>query len=93
MLDWVSNHVSELLAASGVVGGLLVFAWKLLCNWLQANYVPRKEIEERLNNLQKDFAEDLKISSDAGMELSRFMQAQIKILQTALLMNKGSNND
>ena len=93
MLDWVSNHVSELLAASGVVGGLLVFAWKLLCNWLQANYVPRKEMKELLDNLQKDFAEDLKTSSDAGIELSRFMQAQIKILQTALLMNKGSNND
>ncbi|WAK44637.1 hypothetical protein vBAmePPT11V19_00011 [Alteromonas phage vB_AmeP_PT11-V19] len=93
MVEWVSDHIAEILAVLTFLGAILGFAWKLLGNWLKVNYVPRKEVETLIVNLQKEFSEDLKMTSESGIELSRFIQSQLKVLQAALLHRKGHNDD
>ncbi len=93
MIEWLSKHVTEVIAVLTFLGVILGFAWKLLGNWLKVNYVPRKEIEKLILGIQKEFSEDLKNSSEAGIELSRFINSQLKVLQTALLSNSRQNDD
>lgn len=91
MLERIFTDASLLIPALALLGAFILFVWKLFSNWFKVHYVPRTELLRMLENIEKAFAEDLAKSSEAGVELSKFIASQLEILQQAILSKESKD--
>jgi hypothetical protein len=93
MVAWLTENIELVSGVLAVIGALSTIIWKSTKNWINLNYVSKKELEETLTKLEDSFADDLTRSSEAGVELSRFINTQLGVLQSAMLNNKGFKDE
>ena len=93
MIVWLSTNIAVVTGITVVSTALLGFIWKLFVNWINLNYIPRKEVVKMFSDLETSFSDDLTKSSEAGAELSRFINSQLQVLQHALLDTHRRDHD
>lgn len=103
-MDWLPENIEVLLTITGVVGGIYAYIRVIIVNsaknWIAANYVPRKEVNELLEKMLQtvnirfdDMSKDIATSAEAGLKLSEQINSQVQSLSTALLNQHRGGTD